>query len=82
MPAAPAPELWAEHVPAVQLFEAMCTQWRTSAMGGRIGFDYAALPVVEKRLGLGRRVARRAFEYLQLMEATALEWYAARQRRR
>ena len=82
MPAQPEPELWAEHVPAVRLFEAMCTQWRVAPMGGRIGLDYSALQAVERRLGLSRRKARRAFEHLQVMEAAALEWYAARQSRR
>ena len=51
-------DLWACNWPALQIFRAMKTQWRAVAlpMGlapGRLhylGMDYAALPVVERRL--------------------------------
>lgn len=67
------PELWAEHVEAVRLFEAMLTQWRPGAAGA-VGMDYAVLPVVERRLRITPRRARAAFAALQVMEAEALVW--------
>ena len=70
-------EVWAEHWPAVQLFGAMQTQWR-HGFSGPTGLDYAALPVVEHRLGLSSRTARRAFPFLQALEAEALTWFAER----
>lgn len=70
-------EVWAAHWPAVRLFAAMQTQWLWN-MAGRTGLDYAALPVVERRIGIGARTARRAFGDLQVMEAEALRWFAQR----
>jgi hypothetical protein len=74
---APFCEIWAEHWPAVRLFGAMQTQYRRSPLTGRVtGLDYAALPVVEQRLGIGRRQARQAFDALRVMEAHAVLHYA------
>ena len=64
-------DVWADHWPAVRLFGAMQTQWRRD-MAGPTGLDYAALPAVERRLGIRGRRARRAFDYLRVMEAEAL----------
>lgn len=49
----------------------MLRQWRVG-MGGPVGFDYAALPVVEKRVGVKKRDRREVFEAIQVMEDEAL----------
>ncbi len=66
-------DVWRENWPAVQLFHAMRTQLRVS-FGGVEGFDYAVLPVVERRLRMPRRCARQAFDGLRVMEAELLHW--------
>lgn len=73
---APAPqtEVWAENWPAVSLFMAMQTQLRFSFAGVE-GFDYAALPVVERRLGLTRDEASGAFWGLQVMEVALIRHF-------
>ena len=72
--APPAPELWAELVPAVRIFDAMRTQWRTG-VNGATGMDYLALPIVEQRLRISPRQSRAAWPHLQMMEAEALRWF-------
>lgn len=63
------PENW----DAAKLFQAIKTQWRISGMAGiPTGLDYAGVDVVMKRLGLDDSV----FEQLQVMENTALEYWA------
>lgn len=75
----PLPELWAENEPAALLFRAMRTQLRTSGWTGHVeGFDYTALPVVERRLRLRPRVARDVFPDLQVMEREMVSWFAER----
>ncbi len=73
--------LWAELVPVVELFAAMQSQWGLDAFG-RLALDYAALPAVERRVGLslGPRRRRQLFADLRLMEAEAAEWYAKKHR--
>lgn len=68
-------EVWAEHWPAVRIFGGMLSQWRW-AEGCRVGLDYMALPLVEQRLGIKPRVARKAFAHLQVLESEALQWYS------
>lgn len=41
-------------------------------MGGPVGLDYVALPVVEKRLGVKKRERADVFAALQVMENEAL----------
>lgn len=75
--AAPEPdvcEVWAEHWPALRIFGAMRTQW-LEGFSGPTGLNYAVLPLVERRLGISPRKARRAFDFLQVMEAEALRWF-------
>ena len=74
LPPEEAPELWAEHLPAVRLFIGMRSQW-VAGLNGPVGLNYCALPVVEQRLGLRPRVARRVFPWLQVMEGAALAWF-------
>lgn len=74
LPEEPEPELitvWQENWPAVRLFMAMQTQLRVS-MHGVDGFDYAVLPLVERRLRLSPRQARDAFDGLRVMEQQLL----------
>jgi hypothetical protein len=68
--------LWAELVPAVDLFSAMQTQWVLDAFG-RFALNYAALSEVERRIGLSLspRRRRQVFADLQVMEAEASKWY-------
>lgn len=70
------PSLWAWHLPALQLFDAMRTQWRTAAgIGGLVflGLDYGALGVVKQELGLPPADAE-LFKQLQAMERAALRY--------
>ncbi|MEW8660771.1 MAG: DUF1799 domain-containing protein [Candidatus Thiodiazotropha endolucinida] len=63
------PENW----DAAKLYQAIKTQWRISGMEGiPTGLDYAGVDVVMKRLGFDDSV----FEQLQVMENTALEYWA------
>lgn len=39
--------VWPDNLPAVNVFVAMSTQWRTG-MSGPTGLDYSALPVVRQ----------------------------------
>jgi hypothetical protein len=66
-------DVWHENWPAVQLFQAMRTQLR-AGFGGVEGFDYTALPIVERRLRLPRRSTRQAFDGLRVMEVELLRW--------
>lgn len=54
----------------------VCTQWRMGP-NGPVGLDYAALPP-KCRPGVAGRRGRQALEYLQVMEAEALRWFAER----
>lgn len=68
--------LWAWHLPALQLFDAMRTQWRTAAgMGGLVflGLDYGALSLVKQELELPASDPE-LFKQLQAMERAALRY--------
>ncbi len=69
--------LWAELVPAVELFAAMQTQWVLDA-AGELALNYAALPVVEARIGIPARRRRQVFADLREMEAEARRMAARR----
>ncbi len=65
-------ELWPEHVPAVELFYAVQTQWRVLPSGHFQGLDY---PAVESLMRMRRYpVKQRAalLAELQIMELAAL----------
>lgn len=64
-------EIWPDAWPAFLLFEAMSTQWRVG-MGGAIGLDYQALPVVAKYLEVAEEDMPLAFNDIRLMESEAL----------
>lgn len=66
--------LWAELVPAVELFAAMQTQWVLDAAGAP-ALNYAALPVVEQRVGVSTRRRRQVFADLRAMECEGRRWF-------
>lgn len=80
MPPATECEVWPEHWGPLMVFVDVCTQWRTGP-GGPVGLDYAALPA-SYRPGVGGRRGRLALQYLQVMEAEALRWFAEQQPKR
>jgi len=66
--------VWPENWQAVEVFIAMATQWRISVgMGGTFyaGLDYAALPVVERRMGVKAAERADCFMRLRVMEHEA-----------
>ncbi|OQS41911.1 hypothetical protein B0T39_07725 [Chromobacterium haemolyticum] len=62
-------ELMAEGLPVWRVWQGMQTQWRAGP-AGVLGLDYAALPVVERALGVELGAER--FEWLLGMEFEAL----------
>lgn len=60
-----------ENETVLAVFMAMQSQWRVG-MGGPIGLDYAALPVVFEALKVGKKKRRDAFQWLRIMENEAL----------
>jgi hypothetical protein len=69
--------VWAELAAVVALFGAMQTQWVLDA-DGQPALNYAALPVVEQRVGIAPRRRRRVFADLRVMEAEGRRWFASR----
>lgn len=69
-------EVWAELWPVVRLFDTLSSQWRTGP-GGAVGLDYGALPP-GWRPGQGGRRGQQRLQWLQVMEAEALERFADR----
>jgi len=66
--------VWPENWQALEVFIAMGTQWRVSVgMGGAFysGLDYAALPVVERRIGIKAADRADCFTRLRIMESEA-----------
>jgi hypothetical protein len=64
--------VWAENWPAVQLFEAMGTQWRVG-FAGPVGLDYAAIPFVLRMQSVPRADWPAVFADLGVMESEALK---------
>lgn len=71
-------EVWRECWPALNLFMACATQWRTT-MQGRIGLDYLAMDWVARRLDL--EVGAELLGDVQELEAAALECWSEQQER-
>ena len=67
-------KVWPDNVPTLNVFVAMSTQWRVGN-NGATGLDYAALPVVEDRVGI-----RADFDGLRAMEEAALAQMAENRR--
>ena len=66
--------VWPDNVPTLNVFVAMSTQWRVG-YNGATGLDYAALPVVEDRVGI-----KADFDGLRAMEEAALAQMAENRR--
>ena len=66
--------VWPDNVPTLNVFVVMSTQWRVG-YNGATGLDYAALPVVEDRVGI-----RADFDGLRAMEEAALAQMAENRR--
>jgi len=64
-------EVLEENMPTVDLFVAVCTQWRAAPFGGWLGLDYPAVDVVLRRRAL--HVTPEQFSGLQVMEHAALD---------
>lgn len=74
--------LWPEHEPALLLWAAVQTQWRTG-MAGATGLDYAGVRASPAFVALQRRQRERVFADVCTMERAALtEWQEQRQRAR
>ncbi len=65
-------DVWPENWEAVQVFEALLSQWRMG-FNGPIGLDYAAIPVVLRLRGVARKVWRQIFDDIRIMERAALD---------
>jgi hypothetical protein len=63
--------VWPDVVPAVNVFQAMSTQWRCGAFG-RTGLDYGVVPTVFRLLGVQRPQWAEVFDDLRTMEGEAL----------
>lgn len=63
--------LWPEHVPALDLWGRVQTQWRMG-FDGATGLDYAGVEVVMRRHGVPRGERDERFAELQVMERAAL----------
>ena len=66
--------VWPDNVSTLNVFVAMSTQWRVG-YNGATGLDYAALPVVEDRVGI-----KADFDGLRAMEEAALAQMAENRR--
>jgi len=64
------------YLPAVELFMACQTQWRTG-MVGVTGLDYMAVGLVAKTLGI--KLSKKVFLWLQVMEGEALKQFSSKQ---
>lgn len=60
-------ETWPDTEPAIHLFIALQTQWRTGPSGA-IGLDYAVIPVVLRLHSIPRALWRDAFDDLRVLE--------------
>lgn len=78
-------ELLPDVAPALELFDALATQWRwLGGMAGaqRTGLDYAAVETVLRLKRIPRQTWSERFADLQVMERAALEaWREEAQRR-
>ena len=71
--------VWPDNVSTLNVFVAMSTQWRVGN-NGATGLDYAALPVVEDRVGIKPDDRRAVFDGLRAMEEAALAQMAENRR--
>lgn len=62
--------VWSEHVPALEAFLAVATQWRLSGMGRPVGLDYTAARAGFDLAGI--TVSPALWEQVQAIEHGAL----------
>jgi hypothetical protein len=63
--------VWPDNLPAVNVFVALSTQWRTG-FSGATGLDYTAVPVVLRLQQLPRSDWPDTFDALRVLEGEAL----------
>ncbi|KQM23123.1 hypothetical protein ASE73_02550 [Sphingomonas sp. Leaf24] len=63
-------EIGPDETDAVALFHALSSQWRVHPMGGRMGFEYAAIGPTAALMGIEMTAA--TFADLRVMEGAAL----------
>ncbi len=68
-------DIWPENWTAVEVFSAMQTQWR-AGMGGVVGLDYTALPVVMDLIGTAANERAECFDGVRVMENEALAHFS------
>lgn len=74
-------DVLADNLPAVHVFLAMQTQWRTG-MAGPSGLDYAALPAVFGLYGVKKKQRPEVFGALRVMEGETLSVWAEQREQR
>lgn len=77
---APEFHLWPEHVPALDLWGVIGTQWVYSGMGSATGLNYASVEAAMRLHGVPRADRAQRFEELRIMERAALAEWARRAR--
>lgn len=65
-------EIWPENLPALGVFIAMRTQWR-SGPSGPVGLDYNVLPIVMDWEGVDQALRSDIFAAIRSMERAALD---------
>ena len=65
-------EIWPDNMLAVQVFDALDTQWRVG-FNGPIGLDYNVLREIWQRLKVPTKERDQVFSDLRIMESAALK---------
>lgn len=71
-------ECWPDNWQALQVFDAMSTQWNVGAESVVIGLRYEALPFVMQALGVKAKNRKELLAELRVMEKEALEMFNQR----
>lgn len=64
-------EVWPENRLALEIFEAMGTQWRMG-FNGPTGLDYAVIPMLLDQFDVSKKKRKQLFFDLRVMERAAL----------
>lgn len=67
---------------AARLFVAMETQWRWAGMGARVGLEYAMIETTARLIGVDLEPREELFAHIRVMEAEALNTWAAQAKRK
>ncbi|HNB42708.1 MAG TPA: DUF1799 domain-containing protein [Burkholderiaceae bacterium] len=79
---APEFHLWPEHVPVLELWGVVGTQWLYAGMGGATGLNYAGVEAAMRLHGVPRAERADRFAELRVMERAALAEWARRAKAR